>query len=169
MEGLDFSHFTRKIKIRSSCNQLWPLWRSSYGITQWFLQQCTFTDTLGKPRSPEEPCQAGDRYNWKWYNWDTVENGLILAADETQMLFEFAGSKVRVVLEESRDEVVLCLTQFDIPEDRESQLKIHFGCSNGWSFWLTNLKAFVEHGILLNERSGGLENDPLAPYHFVNI
>jgi len=26
------------------------------------------------------------------------------------------------------------------------------GCSQGWSFWMVNLKAWLEHGILLNEK-----------------
>ena len=26
-----------------------------------------------------------------------------------------------------------------------------YGCSQGWSFWMVNLKADLEHGVVLNE------------------
>jgi hypothetical protein len=48
-------------------------------------------------------------------------------------------------------------------------MNIHVGCSNGWTFWLANLKAFLEHGILLNETTMDLREIPLANFQFVNI
>jgi len=45
----------------------------------------------------------------------------------------------------------------------------HYGCSTGWTFWLANLKAWLEHGILLNDRGTDLLEDPRAGYEFVNI
>jgi len=48
-------------------------------------------------------------------------------------------------------------------------LEIHYGCSNGWTFWLANLKAYLEHGILLNETEIDLRGEELAGYEFVNM
>jgi len=76
---------------------------------------------------------------------------------------------VSVHLEEKNHAVIVSLKQFNIPEDDESKLKIHFGCSNGWTFWLTNLKAYIEHGILLNETTINLKDNELAGYTFVNM
>ncbi len=59
--------------------------------------------------------------------------------------------------------------QFEIPIDEDSKLEVHCGCSNGWTFWLTNLKAFVEHGILLNETEINVKENVLAGYQFVNM
>jgi len=76
---------------------------------------------------------------------------------------------VSVSLEDRNGVVIVSLKQFNIPEDDQSKLKIHFGCSNGWTFWLTNLKAYVEHGILLNETKIDLKNNHLAGWVFVNM
>ena len=55
------------------------------------------------------------------------------------------------------------------PGEPESTLQIHYGCSNGWTFWLANLKAWLEHGIHLGERDFDLGNDPMAGFEFVNM
>ncbi len=76
---------------------------------------------------------------------------------------------VSVSFENHNNVVIVTLKQFEIPEDDESKLKIHFGCSNGWTFWLTNLKAYLEHGILLNETEIDLKGNELSGYLFVNM
>lgn len=169
MEALDHSQFIRKIRIKASPESLWPLWTSSKGLCSWFLEACTFTAPGGEKRKPDERCSKGDRYSFKWYNWDTVETGRVLEVDSHRFEFEFASSKVLVRIEAEGSDALLILHQYDIPEDPESLFKIHFGCSNGWSFWLTNLKAYVEHKILLNDKDPGPANDPMAPFHFVNL
>lgn len=142
MENLNFSEFTRKILITASIEQLWSLWTTSHGISQWFLESCVYTDPAGTIRQPGEACQAGDRYAWKWFNWDTRESGAILQQEEYgSFLFEFAESKVALQMEAQGPRVLITLRQFEIPQDPESLDKVYFGCSNGWSFWLTNLKA----------------------------
>ena len=84
-------------------------------------------------------------------------------------MFTFDDSKVSVKLEEKHNVTIVTLTQFEIPEDDESKFRIHFGCSNGWTFWLTNLKAYLEHGILLNETEINLQENELSGYVFVNM
>jgi hypothetical protein len=43
------------------------------------------------------------------------------------------------------------------------------GCSNGWTFWLANLKAYLEHGILLHETEEDLRSYEHAAMIFVNM
>jgi len=64
---------------------------------------------------------------------------------------------------------LLSLNQSKIPLDEKSKLEIFYGCSNGWAFWLTNLKSFLEHGILLNETEINLKPFQIAGYEFVNM
>ncbi|MBT8252904.1 MAG: hypothetical protein HKN00_07420 [Flavobacteriaceae bacterium] len=64
---------------------------------------------------------------------------------------------------------MLTLKQYDIPTDEKTKLEVHLGCSNGWTFWLTNLKAMLEHGIVLNETEIDLCDNKLAGWEFVNI
>jgi len=87
-----------------------------------------------------------------------------------ELEFSFAGvSHVRLNLEAGKKAVLLNLHQYGIPTDDESKLNLHYGCSNGWTFWLANLKAYLEYGVLLHETDLDLSTFPLAGFEFVNI
>ncbi|MBT8274284.1 MAG: SRPBCC domain-containing protein [Bacteroidia bacterium] len=170
MEKLAFDHFEKKIYIHSTKAELYKLWATQKGITTWFLEKAKFIDPQGHERRPEEFVQVGDTYTWHWHNWNGVGKGEILKANGMDYLeFSFDNSIVSVSFEEKNGVVIVCLKQFNIPEDEESILRIHVGCSNGWTFWLTNLKAYLEHGILLNETEIDLRGNELAGWTFVNM
>lgn len=170
MNTLQWHSFEKKIYIRSSVDKIYKLWASQDGITSWFLQRADFKCLNGKPRDANELIQPGDSYTWFWHNWDGKADGEIIQANGKDFIeFSFEGSMVSILLEAQNNVVIITLKQFEIPEDDDSKLKIHFGCSNGWTFWLTNLKAFVEHGILLNETEINLKENDLAGWVFVNM
>ena len=170
MSKLSFDQFTKKIYIRAPLNQLYDLWGTPGGITSWFLKAATYTSGQGKERATNEKFAPGDSYAWRWHNWDGMEKGLVLQANGKDFLeFTFEQSMVSITLEKQEKATLLTLRQYDIPTDDESKLNIHHGCSNGWTFWLANLKAYVEHGILLNETEFDLTNIPQAGFEFVNM
>ncbi len=170
MEKLQWSSFTKKIYIHTSTQKLYDLWTTGEGITSWFLKRAEYKNQEGNARKPTEPIQKGDTYTWEWHNWEGKEEGKVLEVNGKDYLeITFESSKVSVLLEKKNNVTIVTLTQFDIPEDDESKLRVHFGCSNGWTFWLANLKAFVEHGILLNETEINLQENELAGYEFVNM
>ena len=170
MGKLQWHSFEKKIYIKSTAKRLYPLWATEKGITSWFLSQAKFKDKSGALRNKQDFVQIGDTYTWHWHNWDGKAEGTITRANGKDFLeFTFEGSKVSVTLEEKNNVVIVSLKQFEIPEEDESKLRIHFGCSNGWTFWLTNLKAFVEYGILLNETEVNLKENELSGYVFVNM
>ena len=171
MEGLSFSEFTKRIYIRASKEQIYYHWGTREGICRWFLREATYKDANGQPRGAKEPVQAGDRYEWRWHNWDGAEQGEVRRANgQDELEFSFAGvSHVRINLEQGKQGVLLNLCQYGIPTDEESKLNLHYGCSNGWTFWLANLKAYLEYGVLLHETDIDLKRFPLAGFEFVNI
>lgn len=170
MKKLQWNSFEKKIYIHTSIKKLYALWATEKGITSWFLKQADFKDSNAKPRAKDEFIKKDDTYTWYWYNWDGKGEGKIIEANGKDFItFTFEGSMVSVTLKEKNNAVIVTLKQYNIPEDDESKLNIHFGCSNGWTFWLTNLKAFVEHGILLNETEISLKENELAGYTFVNM
>lgn len=170
MEELQWNSFEKKIYIHSTLERLYHLWATEQGITSWFLRAAEFRRPTGERRKQSEFIRKGDTYAWFWHNWDGKAEGEITQANGKDLIeFSFEDSMVSVHLESKGDVVIVTLKQFDIPEDDESKLKIHFGCSNGWTFWLTNLKAFVEHGILLNETGIDLKDNDLAGWVFVNM
>ncbi|GAA4277822.1 SRPBCC family protein [Aquimarina mytili] len=170
MEKLEWNSFTKKIYIHTTVEKLYDLWATEHGISSWFLKKATYKNAEGEIRNPLEHIEKGDTYIWQWHNWDGKEEGKVLEANGKNYIeITFETSKVSVLLEKVNDITIITLTQFDIPTDDESKLRVHFGCSNGWTFWLANLKAFIEHGILLNETEIDLRENELAGYQFVNM
>jgi len=170
MKKLTWDSFTKKIHIKASMELLYQCWTTQDGICSWFLEDAIF-ERKQKRIVADSYIQEGDLYTWKWHNWDGEEKGKIIKANGKDLIqFSFAGDAVVTVsLEQTSQAVLLSLTQSNIPLDEKSKLEIFYGCSNGWTFWLANLKAFLEHGILLNETEIDLRGFDLAGYEFVNM
>lgn len=169
MANLEWNTFTKKIHINAPLEKIYWCWATTEGITSWFLKDAIYNRS-GKQINKDENINAGDTYLWKWYNWDGQEEGKILKANSIDTIkFTFANNcTVSVTLEQKETAVLVSLEQKDIPEDDQSKLEIFYGCSNGWTFWLANLKAYLEHGILLNEKDIDLRGFDLSGYEFVN-
>ncbi|WP_435138081.1 SRPBCC family protein [Formosa sp. A9] len=170
MTSLSWQSFTKKIFIKASLEQLFWCWTTEAGITAWFLKDAKFLRADSK-LSPSSTIKKGDSYVWQWHNWDGKEEGRILdVQNNTSVSFSFAGScEVTVSLEQHDTAILVTLTQTKIPNDDKSKLEIFYGCSNGWTFWLANLKAYLEHGIVLNETEIDLRPYPLSGFEFVNM
>ncbi|NAY93300.1 hypothetical protein GTQ34_15420 [Muricauda sp. JGD-17] len=170
MKKLAFDEFTKKIYIKAPMEKLYWCWATSEGISSWFLKKAEYQKVDGTKRNASEKIQKGDLYVWEWHNWDGQATGEVLEANGTDnLVITFEGNNVSVSLENHESAVLLTLRQYNIPTDDESKLNVHYGCSNGWTFWLANLKAYLEHGILLNERDFDLTDIPLAGFEFVNM
>ena len=87
-----------------------------------------------------------------------VEKGAVLEVNGTdQMSFSFAGTcSVEIKLEQLKEEVMVILTQRDIPTDDKSKKDIRLGCYEGWSFYMTNLKSIYEGGLDLRNMNDDL-------------
>jgi len=170
MKQLTWDSFTKKIYIKTDQEKLFDLWATQTGICSWFLSNAEYKRNKSTIAS-DERIKAGDLYTWRWHNWDGKETGRILEIVPNSLIrFSFAEHcEVKVQLEQVNDAVLLSLTQSNIPLDDKSKLEIFYGCGNGWTFWLANLKAYLEHGILLNETEVDLRGNELAGYEFVNI
>ncbi len=169
MDTLQWQSFEKKIYIKASIEKLYWCWATEEGLTSWFLREAEFMQGNTKIEYGSY-VDEGDTYTWHWHNWDGKAEGEILEANGKDFIsFSFEGSNVSVSLKQHNDKVIVTLKQYDIPEDNDSKLKVHVGCSNGWTFWLTNLKAYLEHGILLNEKEEYLKDNDLAGWIFVNM
>lgn len=170
MNELSFDKFVKKILIKAPINKIYWCWSTENGLTSWFLRASDHIRD-GKRINHQATVQAGDEYLWMWHNWDGEEKGIVKAANgKNHIAFSFAGEcTLDIQLQTLKEGTLLILTQSDIPTDEKSKLNIYSGCSSGWSFWLTNLKAFLEHGILLHETTLDLRDDPNAAFEYVNI
>jgi uncharacterized protein YndB with AHSA1/START domain len=170
MKTLTFDAFTKKIYIKAPVEKLYWCWATEEGIISWFLRSASY-HAQGRKRNPSEFIQPGDDYVWTWHNWDGQEQGKVIEANgKDTLVISFAGAcRVTLKLENKGNAALLTLTQSEIPTDENNKLKIHYGCSNGWTFWLANLKAHLEYGILLNEVEFDLTKEELAGYEYVNM
>lgn len=170
MSELSFDKFIKKIHIKAPVEKLYWCWSTEDGLTSWFLRAADHIRD-GKRINHQTQVKVGDEYLWMWHNWDGEEKGVVKAAnDKDHIVYTFAGDcDLDIQLFEQEQGTLLVLTQSGIPTDDESKMNIYCGCNTGWSFWLTNLKAFLEYGILLNETNIDLRDDPNAAFEYVNI
>lgn len=156
---MDWSQFTRRIFITKPVEPIFECWSKAESIERWFLKKANFYREdilLGK----NESITKGDNYVWEWNGWDGQTSGFILDIKENSFInFEFGKSgKVKVSLEAvSANETQVILNHYEIPTEEESKKNYHVGCSNGWSFWLVNLKLFLEYDLLINHKNNPLD------------
>ncbi|MEM6631515.1 MAG: SRPBCC domain-containing protein [Bacteroidota bacterium] len=164
----DWTQFTLKIHIAKNLEDVYKAWATPAQLTTWFLDEADYFKADGSPRDPWQLYEAGDEFHWKWYNWDTIEKGKVLEANGTDLLkFSFMGEgEVHLSFSKTQDKTLLELTQLRIPTDDKSKMDIYCGCTRGWSFWMINLKAWLEHKVLLNDTNLDSEDPSLS--QFVN-
>lgn len=155
----------RGINIKAPIETLYACWTTRVKLEQWFLERADFFEGERR-RESDEAFQKGDRFEWKWNNWPPAEAGEILEANgKDRVAFTFGGAgNVLVALNPNGDQTEVVLTQEGLSTSEEEKMNFHVGCSNGWTFWMTNLKAWLEHGVTLN--ATGLSQDETK--HLVN-
>jgi len=169
MENRDWSQFVRKIHINVPIEKVYKCWATKHKLERWFLKKATFRSENGTKRASKEFIQTGDSYVWKWHNWDGEQKGSIIEANgKDKIVFQFADNVVEIVLSRQKGMTLVKLTQSEIKLDEDSKMNNFVGCSNGWTFWLTNLKSYLEYHVLLHDKTA----DPLNPndgFEYVNM
>lgn len=150
-DDINWTSFRKRIFIDKPISEVYTAWATQAIIEKWFLEKGHYFEK-GHQRKPGELIKKGDDFKWKWNNWNFEEEGKILEANgEDRISFTFGkGGIVHIALEAVGSGTELTLTQDEIPSDEKSKKEIFVGCATGWTFWLANLKAFMEHGITLH-------------------
>lgn len=151
--------FTQKILINSTKEKLYAAFASRTGMESWFLRVCDY-NRQGQSLRGDEFAKVDDDYTFLWHGWpdETIEKGKVIQAngdDVFEFTFDGNGSTkmvVLVTLKEMNSNVLVTLLQYNIPETDEGKMNWHVGCKTGWNFYLTNLKAILEHGVDLRNK-----------------
>ncbi len=157
----NWSKFVKRIPVKADTQKLYESWASQSGLEKWFLRKAEFTTSDKKVLNREDLVSMNDTYEWLWHGWsdDVVERGTILEANGKDYL-KFSFGKpgiVSVSIKEEENENIVELIQEEIPTDEESMINFFVGCSEGWTFYLTNLKSILEGGIDLRNKNVKLE------------
>ena len=162
MSTYDWSKFSCKININASIDAIYDAWTIPQQLEQWFLREANFMRSNATLRENFLHIQKGDTYTWLWHGHpdDIVEKGeVLLANDKDKLQFSFtAGGIVTVDIGQVLDENIVMLTQEKIPTDEKGKVNYHIGCMQGWTFYLANLKSFLEGGIDLRNKNLALGN-----------
>ncbi len=149
----DWTQFTREIFIQADLPTVFAAWAKPNEITKWFIA------STQQERPPEEVVQVGDDYLWHWHQ-DVQATGTFLDVVENERLqFTFGDQAtdldkkivVTVQFTDLGDTTSIVLKQENLPDTERGHVQWHMGCNMGWSFFMTNLKALLEHGVDLRE------------------
>jgi uncharacterized protein YndB with AHSA1/START domain len=154
VKNFDWTSFTKRIAVKSSLSEIYDAWTVASKLESWFLERVVFGASEEKPDQPVSHAQTGSSYSWYWYLEPTPMNGKIVEANGKDFIqFTFEGPSVVDVRLTTLDEYVLIeLRHHSIPQDDNSKQNIRLGCSNGWAFYLHNLKSIYEGGIDLRNK-----------------
>jgi uncharacterized protein YndB with AHSA1/START domain len=157
MSEYDWNQFTKRITIRASLEEIYRAWSTQNGLEKWFLRKAVFTKSDKALRDRASLIEAGDVYEWNWFGYDdsTFEHHTILEANGNDYLkFRFSGGCiVSVNIKKEHGETICELIQDMTPADQNKRKTFYIECSNGWIFYMTNLKSILEGGIDLRNKN----------------
>ncbi|MEO8533065.1 MAG: SRPBCC domain-containing protein [Flavobacterium sp.] len=158
MENFDWTSFTKKIAVKADLTTIYSAWTMSGEIEKWFLEKAVFFNTNQEPLSEKTNVSAGNAYEWLWYLYSDPMTGIVKSANgKDQLQFTFEGTcLVDIKLSEMNGYTIVELRQYNIPTDADSKKFIRLGCSNGWHFYLSNLKSVYEGGLDLRNKDKDL-------------
>ncbi len=147
----DWSRFTCKVNINAPLQEIYDAWTVPFQMERWFLRKATFRRNDNSDREAMMHITEGDTYHWLWQGHadDVFEEGNVIHANGVDKLqFSFVkGATVTVDLGTAAGENIVLLTQENIPTDDFGKEHYHIDCVRGWTFYLANLKSFLEGGI----------------------
>lgn len=158
MQTYNWSTFTKRINISASVQTIYDAWAMQEGLEKWFLRSSVFSKPDGSIKNRNEYIETGDLYSWLWHGWPdstNEKNKIISANGKNELRFYFAETCIVTVIITSFSNTVSIveLTQSNMPDDEEHKIKYHLGCGEGWTFYLANLKSFLEGGLDLRNKS----------------
>lgn len=151
----NWTSFSVSIGVKSSLESIYNAWTKSSEIEKWFLETCKYLNADSNHLDSNSNVTAEYSYEWTWYLYDVTEKGKITQANGKDFFqFSFAGDcLVDVQLKEIGENILVTLTQHNIPTDEKSKMDIRIGCYGGWTFYLANLKSFYENGSDLRNKN----------------
>ena len=150
----DWTSFYLKIAINASPEKVFRAWTDAKELSSWFTVKTEFE------------AKKNGRIHFEWLGGDKMDAKVISITKNRQVIIPFGGKgeKVKVVVKKDGKGAVCELYQYDMKTSEKDKTAMHMGCKQGWTFFLTNLKSYLEHGIDLRS------HNPKRSYreHFIN-
>lgn len=133
----DWTQFTLRIVINASPDKIFKAWTDEKIITKWFPIKAVI-----------EPKKNGRIY-FEWIGDVKHDAKVREVVKNKKFVFDFGnhGELVAVKIKKSGSAAILELRQYNMRTTPKSKVNMHMGCKQGWTFFMANLKAYLEHGI----------------------
>ncbi len=135
----DWSQFTQRVAVAAPVDQVFKMWTDPEHLRNWFVTDAKIE------------LKKGGKYEWKWIAGVKEKGKVIDFKKPSKITFTFAGSICEVTVKKDKRGSLVTLHQHKIPKTEKGKSDIHLNCSCGWTFYLTNLKTYLEYGIDLRE------------------
>ena len=133
----DWSQFTLRIVVAAPVSRVFEAWTKDRIVSKWFTEKTKIGPTKGGVVHFE--WAAGDK-------WDTTVTA-ISKNRYFQFPFGTKGEQVKVSFKKAGKGTICEIHQFGMKTGAQDKAVMHLGCTQGWTFFLANLKAYLEHGI----------------------
>jgi uncharacterized protein YndB with AHSA1/START domain len=139
----DWSQFKMKIEIDRPVSVVFEAWTNGDEIAKWFTEEAII-----------EPRRNGRIY-MMWLTGETMDDKIISIAKNRLFTIPFGDKRERVTVRFKKDgRGCICeLHQYNMGTSPKDKWEWHKGCAMGWTFFLANLKAYLEHGIDLRNHN----------------
>jgi len=150
----DWSRFALKIPIAVSPQKVFRAWTDDKEIVKWFTIKAEI-----------EPKKNGNIY-FEWLAGDKFSSKVIAVRKNQLFVFPFGnnGEEVEIKIRKWGKGSICELRQYNMKTTPKARWEMHRGCLTGWTFFLTNLKVWLESGLDLRS------HDPKMSYEqgFIN-
>ena len=157
----DWTKFKKEVFIKAKLEDVYNAWAVPNEIIKWFIAEADYTTEDDVQRDQLAPIDQGDSYHWRWHQ-DLEASGIVHAVIPNERItFTFgkrspnSNEDVLVDVEitaEADGYTKLSLLQHNMPDTPYGH-RYHLSCNLGWSFFMTNLKGLLEHGVDLREKN----------------
>jgi len=133
----DWSQFKLRVFINKPVSKVFEAWTKDKIVSKWFTEKTVI-----------EPKKNGRIY-FEWLAGEKMEAKVISISKNRHFTFPFGnkGERVKVSFKKAGRGSVCELHQYNMKTSPESKWMMHRGCIQGWTFFLTNLKSYLENGI----------------------
>jgi uncharacterized protein YndB with AHSA1/START domain len=141
-----------RILIQASQEAVFEHWTRADLLGKWFLE-ASHQGSAGKPWPADKAVEEGCRYQWTWAN-GISESGEFTQVEPSSLLALTFGDQIDVVVRfgEMEGRTLVEVRQTQEQSNLEARWSVCLDCTQGWTFYLTNLKSVLEGGVDLRER-----------------
>lgn len=136
----NWSEFTLSVAIEAPVEKIYKMWTDSEKLCKWL------------PSDAKMNMEEGGNYEWSWTRGFKEKGKILSFKKPSRLSFTFADSICDVSIKRNKHGSLVKLHQYNIPETEKHKSDTHLRCNNNWTFYLINLKTYLEFGIDLREK-----------------